>query len=55
MKLTLEGDLQQQMIAVAVLEMLERGEKVHDIAEVTQEIVKQVWYGYRAEQRGDYK
>lgn len=35
MKLSLETDLQQQMIAVAVLQMLERGEKVHDVAAVT--------------------
>jgi hypothetical protein len=51
MNFNLEGDLQQQMIAVAVLDMLERGEKVADIAEITQEIVKQVWYGYTSEQK----
>ncbi|MFT9848500.1 hypothetical protein [Aneurinibacillus sp. REN35] len=51
MKLSLETDLQQQMIAVAVLQMLERGEKVHDVAAVTKKIVEEVWFGYIAEQR----
>ncbi len=50
MKLALKDDPQQQMIAIAVLDMLERGEKVHDIADVTQKIVGEVWYGYIAQQ-----
>lgn len=52
MKLALKEDLQQQMIAIAVLDMLERGEKVHDIADITQKIVGEVWYGYIAQQNG---
>lgn len=44
------NDNAHRLIAIGVLHLLERGEKVHDIADLTQAIVKQVRYGYRAEQ-----
>lgn len=49
--LSLEDDA-QKLIAIGILTLLERGARVHDVAGLTQEIVKQVWYGYQAEQRG---
>lgn len=45
-------DEAQRFIAVGVLQLLERGKKAHEAAAMTQEIVKQVWYGYQDEQRG---
>ncbi|MDH4619819.1 hypothetical protein [Brevibacillus sp. AY1] len=42
-------DSVHRWIALGVLNLLERGEKVHDVAALTQEIVKQVWYGYQDE------
>lgn len=47
--LSLEDDA-QKLIAIGILTLLERGARVHDVAGLTQEIVKQVWYGYQAEQ-----
>lgn len=45
------SDEPQKLIAVGVLDLLERGIPPHEVSSLVNHIIGQVWYGYMDEQR----